>query len=53
MNIWGKMGNKFFFKQIFLGGNFEKQVLEEQILVGRKFRQQKYFGGMFVSKISL
>ena len=40
------MGNKFFSTQIFLEGNFGEQVLEEQILVGRKFCQQKYFGGI-------
>ena len=54
MNFWGggegggKMGKKFFLKQIFLGGNFRGEIL-----VRRKFRQQKYFWGIFVSKISL
>ena len=28
----GKMGNNFFLKQIFLGGNFGDQVLEEKFL---------------------
>ena len=28
----GKMGNNFFLKQIFLGGNFRDQVLEERFL---------------------
>ena len=46
-NLGGKIGNRFFLKQVFLGGNFWEQVLEEQILMGRKFRQQKYFGGTF------
>ena len=27
-----KMGNNFFLKQIFLGGNFGNQVLEERFL---------------------
>ena len=51
----GKTGNNFFLKQIFLGGNFRDQVLEDrgEILVRRKFCQQKYFGGIFVSKMSL
>ena len=33
--FWGggvKMGNNFFLKQIFLGGNFRDQVLEERFL---------------------
>ena len=47
------MGNKLFFKKIFLGENFGEHFLEEQILVRRKFHQQKYFGGIFVSKISV
>ena len=42
---WGKIENKYFLKQIFLVGNFGEQVLEEQILVGRKFCLQNYFGG--------
>ena len=35
------MGNNFFLKESFLGGNFGEHVLEEQILLGRKFCQQK------------
>ena len=33
------MGKKFL-KGIFLGGNFREHVLEEKILLGRKFCQQ-------------
>ena len=41
---WGsKMGNTFFFKEMFLGGNFGEHVLEEQILLGRKFCQQNFW----------
>ena len=44
------MGNNFFLKEIFLGGNFGEHVLEEQILLGRKFCQQNFFGEFFASK---
>ena len=37
------MGNNFFLKEIFLGGNFGEHVLEEQILLGRKFCQQNFW----------
>ena len=37
------MGNKFFLKGIFLGGNFGEHVLEEKILLGRKFCQQNFW----------
>ena len=46
------MGNNFFLKQIFLRGNFGDQVLEERFLRGGTFAS-KYFGGIFVRKISL
>ena len=42
MKIRGKMGNKFFLKEIFLGENFGEHVLEEQILLWRKFCQQNF-----------
>ena len=45
------MGNKFFLKEIFLGGNFGEHVLEEQILLGGEFCQQN-FGEFFASKKS-
>ena len=45
------MGNKFFLKEIFLGGNFGEHVMEEQILLGRKF-SSKIFGDFFASKKS-
>ena len=37
------MGNNFFLKGIFLGGNFGEHVLEEQILLGRKYCQQNFW----------
>ena len=37
------MGNNFFRKEIFWGGNFGEHVLEEQILLGRKFCQQNFW----------
>ena len=43
MKIRGKMGNKFFLKEIFLGENFGEHVLEEQILLWRKFCQQNFW----------
>ena len=36
------MGNKFFLKEIFLGGNFGEHVLEEHILLGGNFAS-KFF----------
>ena len=45
------MRNKFFLKEIFLGGNFGEHVLEEQIILGRKFCQQN-FGEFFANKKS-
>ena len=41
--LGSKMGNKFFLKGIFLGGNFGENVLGEQILLGRKLCQQIVF----------
>ena len=49
-SLGSKMGNKFFLKEIFLGGNFGEHVLEEQILLGRKFCQQNVFGGFLQVK---
>ena len=46
------MGTKFFLKEIFLGGNFGEHVLEEQILLGRKFCQPNFWR-IFASKKSL
>ena len=46
------MGDKFFLKEIFLGGNFGEHVLEEQILLGRKFCQQNFWRIFFASKKS-
>ena len=40
MKIRGARWGTFFLKEIFLGGNFGEHVLEEQILLGRKFCQQ-------------
>ena len=44
MKIRGaKCGTIFFLKEIFLGGNFGEPVLEEHILLGRKFCQQNFW----------
>ena len=43
MKIRDKMGNNFFLKEIFLGENFGEHVLEEQILLWRKFCQQNFW----------
>ena len=45
------MGNIFFLKEIFLGGNLGEHVLEEQILWGGNFAS-KIFGEFFASKKS-
>ena len=37
------MGNKFFLKEIFLGGNFGEHVLEEQILLGEEILPAKFW----------
>ena len=50
---WGQNGKQIVFKENFLGRKFWGAFLEEQILVRRKFHQKKYFGGIFISKISL
>ena len=49
--LWSKMANKYFLKEIFLGGNFGEHVLEEQILLRRKFCQQTFLE-FFASKMS-
>ena len=49
----GQNVNKFLFKANFLGRKFWGPSFGGEILVRRKFLQQKYFGGIFVSKISL
>ena len=49
----GQNGEQFLFKANFLGRKFWGPSFGGEILVRRKFRQQKYFGGIFVSKISL
>ena len=41
------MGNDFFLKQIYWRGNFWGPSFGGEILVRRKFRLQKYFGGFF------
>ena len=45
------MGNNFFLKQIFLGGNFRDQVLEERYIESKKVWQQilgrKHLGSNF------
>ena len=46
-----KWGTIFFLKEIFLGRNLREHVLEEQILLRRKFCQQN-FGEFFASKMS-
>ena len=46
-------GEQFLFKATFLERKFWGPSFGGEILVRRKFRQQKYFGGFFVSKISL
>ena len=52
MKIRGaKWGTNSFLKEIFLGGNFGEHVLEEQILLGRKF-SSKIFGEFCASKKS-
>ena len=47
---WGTISfkSKFSWEEIWGGPSFGGEIL-----VRRKFRQQKYFGGIFVSKISL
>ena len=47
------MGKQFLFKANFLERKFLGPSFGGEILVRRKFRLQKYFGGIFVSKISL
>ena len=49
----GQNGEQFLFKANFLGGKFWGPSFGGEILVRRKFHQQKNFGGIFVSKISL
>ena len=49
----GQNGEQFLFKANFLGRKFWGPSFGGEILVKTKFRQQKYFGGIFVSKISL
>ena len=49
----GQNVNKFLFKANFLGRKFWGPSFGGEILGRRKFLQQKYFGGIFVSKISL
>ena len=49
----GQNGEQFLFKATFLERKFWGPSSGGEILVRRKFRQQKYFGGFFVSKISL
>ena len=49
----GQNGEQFLFKATFLERKFWGPSFGGEILVRRKFRQQKYFGGFFVSKISL
>ena len=51
-NSGSKMGNEIFVKQIFLGGNFGEQVLEEQMLLGRTLWKQKILGGILARKVS-
>ena len=46
-------GEQFLFKATFLERKFWGPSFGGEILVRRKFHQQKYFGGFFVSKISL
>ena len=46
-------GEQFLFKATFLQKKFWGPSFRGEILVRRKFRQQKYFEGFFVSKISL
>ena len=49
----GENGEQFLFKATFVETKFWGPSFGGEILVRRKFRQQKYFGGFFVSKISL
>ena len=49
----GQNGEQFLFKANVLERKFLGPSFGGEILVRRKFRQQKYFGGIFVSKISL
>ena len=49
----GQNGEQFLFKANFLERKFWGPSFRGEILVRRKFRQQKYFEGFFVSKISL
>ena len=49
----GQNVEQFLFKATFLERKFWGPSFGGEILVRRKFRQQKYFGGFFVSKISL
>ena len=49
----GQNGEQFLFKATFLQRKFWGPIFRGEILVRRKFRQQKYFERFFVSKISL
>ena len=49
----GQYREQFLVNATFLERNFWGPSFGGEILVRRKFRQQKYFGGFFVSKISL
>ena len=51
--LGGQNGEQFLFKANFLGRKFWGPSFGGVILVRRKFCQQKYFVGIFVSKISL
>ena len=51
--VGGQNGEQFLFKATFLERKFWGPSFGGEILVRRKFSQQKYFGGFFVSKISL
>ena len=48
-----QIGEQFLFKANFLERKFLGPSFGGEILVRRKFRLQKYFGGIFVSKISM
>ena len=52
-NVGGQNGEQFLFKANLLGKKFWGPSCGGEILMRRKFRQQKYFGGFFASKISL
>ena len=43
MKIRGAKWGTHFFERNFLGRNFREHVLEEQILLGRKFCQQNFW----------